>query len=264
MPLSTPIAEALPAGYVPAPDELAGRVILITGATGGLGREAARAIAGSGAEVVLVGRNLRRLAALHDQIEEDGRGRATLCPMNLAGSMPEDYEECAARIESEYGRLDGLLHGAAVLGGLTALSRYPLERWAEVLQVNLNACFLLTRACLPLLARARDPVIAFIGDGRAQRGTAYWGAYAVSKAAVDTLSRILSDELECHTHTRVLRLDPGPMRTALRALAYPAEAREHASAAVDRAPALVFLFGPRSRGLGSGAFDLRPTARTGS
>ena len=233
-------------------------MILITGATGGLGREAARAMTASGADVVLLGRNPTRLERLCDEIDERGAGRAVIYPMNLAGAQPDDYTDLAARVESEYGRLDGLLHGAAVLGGLTALARYPLERWAEVLQVNLNACFLLTRTCLPLLERAPDPVIAFVGDERARRGSAYWGAYSISKAAVETFSRILADELECNSRTRVHCLEPGPMRTALRALAYPAESPDRASAAAERAPALVFLFGPRSRDLGSGAFDLRP------
>ena len=256
--MSTPIAPALPEHYVPAHDELTGRVILVTGATGGLGREAARAMAASGAEVVLLGRSLARLEGLYDEIEGAGAGRAAIYPMNLAGAQPGDYTELAARLEREYGRIDGLLHGAAVLGGLAALSRYPLERWAEVLQVNLNACFLLTRACLPLLERAPDPVVAFVGDEGARRGRAYWGAYGVSKAAVETLSRVLADELECNSRTRVLCLDPGPMRTALRALAYPAEAPDASSAPAERAPALVFLFGPRGRRLGSGSFDLRP------
>ena len=248
----------MPECYSPARDELAGRVILITGATGGLGREAALAMAASGAEVVLLGRNPTRLERLCDEIDERGTGRAVIYPMNLAGAQPDDYTELATRVESEYGRLDGLLHGAAVLGGLTALARYPLERWAEVLQVNLNACFLLTRACLPLLERAPDPVIAFVGDERARRGSAYWGAYGISKAAVETFSRILADELECNSRTRVHCLEPGPMRTALRALAWPAESPECSSAPAERAPALVFLFGPHSRNLGSGHFDLRP------
>lgn len=233
-------------------------MILITGATGGLGREAVRAMTDSGADVVLLGRNPTRLERLCDEIDERGAGRAVIYPMNLAGAQPDDYTELAARVESEYGRLDGLLHAAAVFGGLTALGRYPLERWAEAVQVNLNACFLLTRACLPLLERAPDPVIAFVGDERARRGSAYWGAYSVSKAAVETFSRILADELECNSRTRVHCLEPGPMRTPLRALAYPAESPDRASAAAERAPALVFLFGPRSRDLGSGAFDLRP------
>ena len=258
MALSTPIARVMPERYVPAPDELAGRVVLITGATGGLGREAARAMARSGAELVLLGRNVARLEKLCDEIDEGGAGRAAIYPMNLAGAQPGDYTDLAAKVETEYGRLDGLLHGAAVLGGLVALARYPLERWAEVLQVNLNACFLLTRACLPLLDRSPDPVIAFVGDGRARRASAYWGAYSVSKVAVEVLSRILADELECNSKARVHCLDPGPMRTALRTLAYPAEAPECSSPAADRAPALVFLFGPRSRSLGSGSFDLRP------
>ena len=248
----------MPERYVPAPDELAGRVILITGSTGGLGREAAIAMAGSGAEVVLVGRNLARLERLYDEIDEGGTGRAVIYPMNLSGAQPDDYTALAENVETEYGRLDGLLHGAAVLGGLTGISRYPLDRWAEVLQVNLNACFLLTRACLPLLERASDPVIAFVGDEHARRGNAYWGAYSVSKVAVETLSRILADELECNSKVRVHCLDPGPMRTALHTLAYPAEAPEMSSAPAARAPGLVFLFGPRSRSLGSGCFDLRP------
>ena len=247
----------MPERYSPAPDELSGRVVLITGATGGLGREAARAMTGSGADVVLLGRNPTRLERLCDEIDERGAGRAAIYPMNLAGAQPDDYTELAARIESEYGRLDGLLHGAAVLGGLTALARFPLDRWAEVLQVNLNACFLLTRACLPLLERAPDPVIAFVGDERARHGRAYWGAYSISKAAVETFSRILADELECNSRTRVHCLEPGPMRTALRALAYPAESPDCASAPAERADALVYLFGPHSRNLGSGAFDLR-------
>ncbi len=248
----------MPEHYSPARDELAGRTILITGATGGLGREAALAMTGSGARVLLIGRNLLRLERLCDEIDARGAGEAAIYPMNLAGAGPDDYTELATRVESEYGCIDGLLHGAAVLGGLTALARYPLQRWAEVLQVNLNACFLLTRACLPLLERAPDPVIAFVGDEGARRGRAYWGAYSITKVAVETFSRILADELECNSNLRVQCLYPGPMRTALRALAYPAQSPDRACAPAERAPALVFLFGPHSRDLGSGEFDLRP------
>ena len=259
--MSTSLAGRIPAAYAPGPEELAGRIILVTGATGGLGGAAAAAMAGCGAELVLLGRNVSRLEALCDAIERGGRGRAAIYPMNLAGAGPDHYEELAARLAAEYGRLDGVLHAAAAFGGLSPIANYPLERWAEVLQVNLNAAFLLARACLPVLGRAADPVLAFAGDAwDAGRGSAYWGAYRVSKAAVAALARILGEELECNSALRVLCLDPGPMRTALRALAYPAEPRGRAAAPADLSRALVFLFGPRGRGLGSGSFDLRPVA----
>ena len=181
--------------------------------------------------------------------------------MNLAGAAPDHYDELAARLAAEYGRLDGVLHAAAAFGGLSPIANHPLERWAEVLQVNLNAAFLLARACLPVLGRAADPVLAFTGDAwAAERGSAYWGAYRVSKAGVAALARTLGEEMECNSALRVLCLDPGPMRTALRALAYPAEPPGRAAAPAELSRALVFLFGPRGRALGSGSFDLRSLA----
>jgi NAD(P)-dependent dehydrogenase (short-subunit alcohol dehydrogenase family) len=207
--------------FTPAPDMLASRVILVTGAGDGIGRTAARRFAAFGASVILLGRHTRKLEQVYDEIEQAGHPQAAIYPMNLEGASPRDYEELAEVVERELGRLDGLLHNAAIVEGLTPVAHYKIETWYRVLQVNLNAPFLLTRAVLGLMGRSPDASIVFTADSVGDEGRAYWGAYGVAKGGTQTLMRILASELESNTTIRVNSIDPGPTRTNLRARAYP-------------------------------------------
>ena len=209
--------------YQPSADVLAHRVILVTGAGDGIGRAAARAFAGHGATVVLLGRTVKKLESVYDSIVADGHPKPAIYPLDLLGAEPAHYDEMAQRIQSELGRMDGLLHNAGLLGTLAPLEHYHLETWARVIQVNVHAPLLLTRSCLPLLRQSPDASIVFTSSGVGRRGRAYWGAYAVSKFASEGMMQTLADELEGTTHIRVNSINPGAVRTAMRASAYPAE-----------------------------------------
>lgn len=243
--------------YASPKDLLAGRVILVTGAGGGIGRAVALALAGHGASVVLLGRTTAKLEQVYDEIERrHPEARAAILPLDLATATPAQYEEAAALIEKEFGRLDGLLHNAAELGVLAPLELYDLETWYRVIQVNLHAPFLLTRACLPLLKRAPDASIVFTSADVGRRGRAYWGAYGVSAFAIEGLTQILADELAANTGIRVNSFDPGPVRTSLRARAYPGEDPATLRAPQDLVSAYLYLLGPESRGRTGEALNL--------
>jgi NAD(P)-dependent dehydrogenase (short-subunit alcohol dehydrogenase family) len=243
--------------YTPAADLLAERVILITGAAEGIGRVAARACAAHGATVVLLDKTVPRLEALYDEIEQAGHPQPAIYPMDLEGAQPHHYQELAGSVQERLGRLDGLVHNAAVLGTLGPLHHVGLETWSTVMQVNLHAPFLLTHACLPLLQAAPDASIVFLSDRVGRRGRAYWGAYGVSKFGIEGLMQILADEWEYRPSLRFNSLDPGPVATQLRYQAYPAEDPAVRAAPESVVPALLYLLGPDSRGVTGRAFYTR-------
>ena len=235
--------------WQPRPDLLHERLILVTGAGDGIGRAAAVSFAAHGATVILLGRTIGKLETVYDEIEQAKYPQPAIYPMNLEGATPRDYEELALTLEGEFGRLDGLLHNAAVLGTLAPIAHYDVELWYQVLQTNLTAPFLLTKACLGLLMSAPDASIVMTSDRVGRKGRAYWGAYGVAKAGLENFMQILADELEDNTSVRVNSVDPGPVRTRLRSQAYPAE--DPASLPKPEAvlKPLLYLMGPDSRGI---------------
>ena len=205
-----------------APRPLKDRVILVTGAHGGLGAEAAKACARAGATVVLLGRKVPKLGRVYDAIKALGPEPA-LYPMDLAGADPTDFETLADTIGRELGRLDGVLHGAADFAGLTPLENTPPEQFARQVQVNLNARWFLTQACLPLLRKSDDAAVVFVLDDPARVLRPYWGAYGLTQLAGEGLVRMLHAETDT-TVVRVSGLRPGPMKTPLRSRAFVDEA----------------------------------------
>lgn len=215
--MSSPIAPV--AAGAPA---LSDRVILVTGAYGGLGEAAAKACAQAGATVVLLGRKVPKLSRTYDAVKALGPTPA-LYPLDLAGADPADYEQLASTIESELGGLHGILHCAAEFTGLKPLEATPPEEFVRNLHVNLTAPWLLTQACLPLLRKAADSAVVFVADDLSRVNRAYWGTYGVAKAGLLGLVRVLHDETDRST-VRVSALQPGPMRTTIRSRAYVEEA----------------------------------------
>ena len=241
--------------YEPGADLLAGRVVLVTGAGDGIGRAAALAYAGHGAHVVLLGRTERKLEAVFDLIEANTQTRPVVVPADLEHASEDAATILYHAIRREYGRLDGILHNAGLLGPRTSIAAYPVSDWLEVMHVNVNAAFIVTRALLPLLQESDDASVVFTSSGVGRRGRAAWGAYAVSKFALEGLVEVLADETSGTGRVRINSLNPGATRTAMRAAAYPDENPETLPLPEDRMGLYLYLMGPDSTGVTGGRFD---------
>lgn len=226
--------------YKPAADILKQRTILVTGAGNGLGRATALAAAAHGATVILLGRNTHNLEKVYDEIEQAGHPLPAIYPLNLEGASYKDYQDLATVFEKEFGQLDGIVHNAAIYGQVTNLGAMDIETWYTVMQVNLNAPFMLTHACLELLKKSQDASIVFVTDDKRR---AYWGAYGASKAGLDGLMKILADELETNTNVRANSFNPGPIRTHMRTSTYPGENPQEVPTPDNVTPALIYLLG---------------------
>jgi NAD(P)-dependent dehydrogenase (short-subunit alcohol dehydrogenase family) len=244
-----------PRTYQPAANLLTDRVILITGASDGIGKAVAQAAAAHGATVLLHGRNVRKLEAVYDSIVAAKQPRPSIVPLDLEKAGPEDYEKVAAALDKEFGRLDVLLHNAGMLGERAPIEHHDVAKWMRTMHVNVTAPFILTRYCLPLLKRSADPSIVFTSSGVVPRPRAYWGAYLVSKWASDGLMRMLADELENKPTIRVNSVDPGKVRTRMRLAAYPAENPETLPEPAAVVTPYLYLFGPDSRGVSGETFS---------
>jgi len=249
-----------PRDHVPSPDELAGRVIAVTGASGGIGRAVALACAAHGAEVILLGRNEKRLEAVHAEIGARKAPEAAIAVLDLENGIARDYDAVADAVLERYGRLDGLLHNAGLLGMLSPIEHYDVPTWCRVLHVNVTAAFALTQVLLPALKQSADAAVLFTTSSVGRRGRAYWGAYAVAKFAVEGLAQVLADELENVSHVRVNALNPGRARTAMRRQAYPAEDADTLPLPESLTAAYIALLGPASRGVTGRTFDAQPAA----
>ncbi|WP_370280152.1 YciK family oxidoreductase [Pontibacterium sp.] len=231
-----------------APEQLLeGRIILVTGAGDGIGRAAAKTYAAHGATVVLLGRTLEKLESLYDEIEAAGYPQPAIVPLNLESATEHEYMELANTLEQEFGRLDGLLNNAGSLGVRTAIETYDPTIWTQVMQVNVNAAFMLTQALLPLLQESDDASVIFTSSGVGRKGRAYWGAYAVSKFATEGLMQVMADELENTSPIRVNCINPGATRTQMRVTAYPGEPPQTNPTPEEIMPVYLYLMGEDSK-----------------
>jgi NAD(P)-dependent dehydrogenase (short-subunit alcohol dehydrogenase family) len=226
----------------PVPNSLEGRVILVTGAYGGLGEAACKAIAEAGATLVLLGKKIPKLNRIYDAVRKIGPEPA-LYPLDMRGADPADYEAMADKIAAELGGLNGILHCAADFSGLRPLETTSAEEFITQMHVNLTAPWLLTQACLPLLRQSGDAAVVFVADDLQRVNSAYWGAYGIAKAGLAGMVAMLHDETEV-SGVRVSGLQPGPMRTGLRARAYIEEAATNCPEASAFAPTCVYLLSP--------------------
>ncbi len=240
--------------YTLPPDLLAGRHILVTGAGHGIGRAVARGLARHGATLILLDKDVPALESVYDAIEESGAPQPAIYPMDLQGAREQDYQQLAETLERNFGPLHGLLHNAATLRLLSRIDDYDAQTWFQVMQVNLNAPFLLTQACLPLLRQADDAALLFSSDRVGRRGRAYWGGYAASKFGIEGLMQVLAQELR-NSAIRVNSIDPGPTRTNLRAHAYPGEDPAEVKPPEDLVPLYLWLMGPDSANIRGQAID---------
>lgn len=213
----------IPTSLKPDSNCLKGRVILVTGANGTLGRVAALAFAAHGATVVLHGRSGSKLDTLYDEIEAAGGGEPAILALDFLKATEVDYKGMADTIYATFKRLDGIFHAAAHLAPLTPLALQDYASWQAHLGVNFTAPIALTRACLPMLKRSPSGSVVFLSETHAISNQAFWGAFAVTKSALHQTAAIWNDELEHESTLRMRVLIPGPVASRCRSLTHPGE-----------------------------------------
>lgn len=251
-------AATLPENWQAAPGCLSNKVILVTGAGDGIGRACALAFGALGATVILLGRTQEKLESVYDEIKAAGGATPAMVPLNLAAAGAREYAQLADMFDAEFHRLDGILHCAAMLGDITPLEIYSPETWAQVMQVNLTAPFLLTQAMMPLLKAAPAASVVFVSSSVGRKGRAFWGAYAASKAGIENITQVFADESE---HLRTLRfnaVNPGATRTVMRAKAYPAENPMTVKTPAEIVPVFSWLMSSDSLGINGQSIDAQP------
>lgn len=239
----------IPKQFIADPGLLSGRVILITGASSGLGRALAIECARVGAAVILSGRNQAKLERAYDEITVLGAPTPAIAVLDLAVATAVDYDALARVIDAEFGKLDGVVHAAALLGDRAPLEQYEIPTWCRVLHVNLTAPFILTQVLLPNLRKSEDASVIFVSSGVVKQSRPYWGAYAVAKNGLESVRSMLSEELEGEPNIRVNSVNPGRMRTAMRAAAYPAEDPNSVPTPQSVSGAFLYLLSARGRGI---------------
>ncbi len=241
--------------YAAAPDLLHDRVILITGASDGIGRALALSAAAHGAQVILHGRNVQKLEKVYDEIEALGTApRPSIAVLDLASANSIAYESLATNLAEEFGRLDGLVHNASIIGDRFSIEQYDAVQWQRVMHVNLTSAFALTQVLLPMVKQAADPSIVFTSSSVGRIGRAHWGAYAVSKFGTEGLSQVLADEHR-HGKLRVNCINPGATRTGMRLEAFPGEDRDKLKRPEEILAPYLFLLGPDSKGVTGESLD---------
>jgi NAD(P)-dependent dehydrogenase (short-subunit alcohol dehydrogenase family) len=241
--------------YAAAQGLLRDRIILITGASDGIGRALALSAAALGGQIILHGRNVQKLEKVYDEIEAlDTAPRPSIAVVDLASANSAAYESLANNLAEEFGRLDGLVHNASIIGDRFSIEQYDAVQWQKVLHVNLTAAFALTQVLMPMIKQADDPSIIFTSSSVGRTGRAFWGAYSVSKFATEGLSQVLADEHR-EGKLRVNCINPGATRTNMRLEAFPAEDRSKIKGPEDVLAPYLYLLGPDSQGVTGESLD---------
>ncbi|EJD6658180.1 TPA: YciK family oxidoreductase [Enterobacter cloacae] len=248
--------------YQPQKNLLQNRIILVTGASDGIGREAALTYADYGASVILIGRNEEKLKGVAQEIDAAGGIPARWYPLDLLTCTPETCQELAHHISTHYPRLDGVLHNAGLLGEVRPMDEQDPEIWQQVMQVNINGTFFLTQALLPLLLKSDSGSLVFTSSSVGREGRANWGAYAVSKFATEGMMQVLAEEYQSR-HLRVNCINPGGTRTKMRASAFPTEDPQKLKTPADIMPLYLWLMGDDSRRKTGMTFDAQPGRKPG-
>lgn len=248
--------------YQPQKNLLQNRIILVTGASDGIGREAALTYAEYGASVILIGRNEEKLKGVAQDITAAGGIPARWYTLDLLTCTPATCQELAQRISAHYPRLDGVLHNAGLLGEVRPMDEQDPDIWQQVMQVNINGTFFLTQALLPLLLRSESGSLVFTSSSVGREGRANWGAYAVSKFATEGMMQVLAEEYQSR-HLRVNCINPGGTRTKMRANAFPTEDPQKLKTPADIMPVYLWLMGDDSRRKTGMTFDAQPGRKPG-
>ncbi|GGA83495.1 YciK family oxidoreductase [Neiella marina] len=239
-----------------ASDAFADKVILVTGAGAGIGKQAALSLAAHGATVILLGRTVAKLEATYDDIIAAGGVEPAIVPLDLKGATDKHYLDMAATIESTFGRLDGVLHNAGELGVLGTIEQMDMTMFDEVMKINVRAQISMTQALLPLLKQAENGRLLFTSSSVGKKGRAFWNAYSISKFATEGLMEILADELS-NTKVKVNCVNPGATQTGMRAKAYPAEDSSALKTPADLMPLYLYLLSDAA-GINGQSIDAQP------
>lgn len=248
--------------YQPKKDLLQNRIILVTGASDGIGLEAALTYARHGASVILLGRNEEKLRAAADGVAQVSPHPVRWYTLDLLTCTPESCQALAQRIAAHYPRLDGVLHNAGLLGEVRPMDEQDPVLWEQVMQVNVNGTFFLTQALLPLLLKSDSGSLVFTSSSVGRQGRANWGAYAVSKFATEGMMQVLAEEYQSR-HLRVNCINPGGTRTKMRASAFPTEDPDKLKTPADIMPLYLWLMGDDSRRKTGMTFDAQPGRKPG-
>ena len=223
----------------------ANQTVLITGAGDGIGKSAALHYAKLGATVILLGRTVKKLEAVYDLILESGGPQPAIVPLDLKGATRQHYIDMASTIENQFGKLDGLLLNASVLGHLEPFQQITEETWNDVMQVNLTSQFNMTQGLLNVLQKAPSASVIFTTSSVGSKGRAFWGSYSISKFATEGMMQVLADEYT-NSSLRFNCINPGATRTNMRAKAYPAEDPTTLKTADEIMPLYCYLMGDDS------------------
>lgn len=221
-------------------DEFKDKIVLVTGANRGFGLAITMDLARAGATVIMLGRDLGSLEYAYDAVVDAGLTEPILYPLDLEGATPENYQELQDNILSQFGKLDGVVHNASILGAQMPIEQYDIKLWYSTLQINLSAPFMLTQFLIPALSKSNDARVIFMSSTVGREARAYWGAYSVSKFGIEGFAKTLSEELE-KTHISVITVNPGKMRTEMRRAAYPAEDSSKVPLPEEKSQAIVYL-----------------------
>nr|WP_301333944.1 YciK family oxidoreductase [Vibrio agarivorans] len=243
--------------YSVSSNALEGKVILVTGAGAGIGKQAAISYAQHGATVILLGRTVKKLEQTYDEIESAGYPKPAIVPLDMMGASKQNYLDMADTIEGQFGKLDGVLHNAGALGVISPFDQIEEKMFDEVMQVNVKATFIMTQALIPLLKKSNDARIIFTSSTVGHQGRAFWGAYSISKFATEGMMQILADEFS-DSPIRVNAINPGGTRTSMRASAFPAEDADLLKTPLDIMPLYVYLMAPEGQSVHGQCIDAQP------
>ncbi|MGM0629915.1 MAG: YciK family oxidoreductase [Pseudomonadota bacterium] len=231
--------------YQASPELLKNKVILVTGAGDGIGRQAALSFAKHGASVILLGRTVSKLEAVYDEIIAQESPQPAIIPLDLKGATENHYRDMAATIADQFGKLDGVLHNAGLLGILSPFTHIEKDSWDDIMQVNVTGQFAMTKALIPIMEKSSNASLVFTSSGVGRKGRAFWGAYSVSKFATEGMAQVIADEYE-GTKLRTNVINPGATRTSMRSKAYPAEDPKSLKTPADLMPTYLYLMGDDS------------------